>query len=143
MSDTETKARQAADAPVKGGVTPYLNIDGAVRAVEFYKSAFAAEVAALVPPDDSGRTMHAHLYINDGSLMLSDFYPEHGHPAVQPQGFSLTLQVDDIDRWWERATKAGATVAMPLQQMFWGTRYGQLKDPFGVVWALNERRPQG
>ena len=123
-------------APVKGGPAPYLVLDGAIKAAEFYKRAFGAEQVGLYPPDESGRTMHVHLYINGGSLMLSDCYPEHGHPFKEPQAFNLHLQVDDVDTWWERAIKAGAEVRMPVQLMFWGDRYGQLRDPFGVVWSL-------
>jgi PhnB protein len=126
-----------ANPPVKSGAVVYLSVDGAVKAVEFYQQAFAAELAALLPPDDKGRTMHAHLYVNGASVMLSDFYPEHGHPVVAPAGFSVMLKVDDADAWYERAVKAGCKAIMPLDNMFWGDRYGQLKDPFGVVWAIN------
>jgi uncharacterized glyoxalase superfamily protein PhnB len=89
-----------------------------------------------MPLDAQGRTMHIHLYINGGSVMLSDPYPEHGHPLQAPQAFTLHLQVDDVDAWWERAVQAGAEVRLPLQLMFWGDRYGQLSDPFGVTWSL-------
>ena len=121
----------------KGGAVPYLSVDGAVKAADLYKKAFAAEVAHVHPPDDKGRTMHVHLHINGSSVMLSDFYPEHGHPKVAPQGFSITLQVDDADAWFDRAASAGCATIMPVQDMFWGDRYGQLKDPFGVIWAVN------
>jgi len=123
--------------PVKGGAIAYLSIDGAVQAVEFYRKAFAADVAALMPPDEKGRTMHAHLYINGSSVMLSDFFPEHGHPKRDASGYSLMLKVDDADAWFDRAVKGGMTAIMPVQNMFWGDRYGQLKDEFGVVWAVN------
>ena len=129
---------QSLNVPVKGGVIAYVMIDGATKAAEFYKRAFAAEIAAAHPVDDKGRTMHIHLYINNGSLMLSDAYPEYGHPAVKPQGFTLTLNVNDVEAWWKRAVDAGAEVVMPLADMFWGARYGQLRDPFGVDWALNQ-----
>lgn len=122
---------------VKGGVVPYLTVDGAIKAAEFYKKAFTAEVAAIHPPDEKGRTMHAHLYINGSSVMLSDAYPEHGHPLRAPASFNLTLQVGDTDRWFNRAVDAGCTAVLPVQDMFWGDRYGQLKDPFGVLWAIN------
>ncbi len=83
--------------------------------------------------------MHIHLYINGGSVMLSDPYPEHGHPHQTPQGFSLMLPVkDDIDGRYQRAIDAGATAVMPPQDMFWGDRYGQLRDPFGNLWAMNQ-----
>jgi PhnB protein len=124
--------------PVKNGLLPYITVDGALKAAEFYTRAFGAEEAFVVPPDEKGRTMHVHLYINGSSLMLSDAYPEHGHPFKTHQGFSLQLVVDDIDIWWERAVAAGVEVVMPVELMFWGDRYGQLRDPFGVLWAMNE-----
>jgi uncharacterized glyoxalase superfamily protein PhnB len=135
---TTTENRQSLTVPVKGGVVAYVTVDGAMKAAEFYKRAFGAEIAAAHPTDDKGRTMHVHLYINDGSLMLSDAYPEHGHPLKKPQAFALTLNIGDIDAWWKRAVDAGAEVVMPVAEMFWGARYGQLRDPFGVDWALNQ-----
>jgi PhnB protein len=71
-------------------------------------------------------------------VMLSDFYPEQGVAKVAPQAFNLMLRVDDIEAWWKRAVEAGAQVAMPLADMFWGDRYGQVIDPFGVRWALSQ-----
>ena len=99
---------------VKGGVVAYLNIDGAMKAADFYQRALGALIAASHPPDEKGRTMHVHLYINDSSVMLCDFYPEHGHPPQKPQAFTMTLMVDDIDTWWRRAVEAGAEVVMPV-----------------------------
>jgi len=126
-----------ADNPqVKGGVVAYLTVDGATRAVEFYKKAFGAEVAGVHPPDDKGRTMHAHVYINGSSVMLSDAFPEHGYALQAPAAFSLMLPVQDVDSWYTRAVDAGCTAVMPPQDMFWGDRYGQAKDPFGVLWAF-------
>jgi PhnB protein len=127
-----------ATAPVLGGVTPYLTVDGASKASEFYIRAFGARQVAKHPVDDQGRTMHIHLYLNGSSLMLSDAYPEYGHGLEKPQAFNLTLQVDDIEAWWKRAVDAGASVVMPFQKMFWGDLYGQLRDPFGVMWSLNQ-----
>ncbi|MGH7108048.1 MAG: VOC family protein, partial [Acetobacteraceae bacterium] len=85
---------------------------------------------------DKGRTMHVHLYINGGSLMLTDPYPEHASGFKPHQGYSLHLQVDDVEAWWRRAVAAGLEIVMPLQVMFWGDRWGQLRDPFGVVWSM-------
>jgi uncharacterized glyoxalase superfamily protein PhnB len=141
----ETTVTDAADqnsssqprASVQGGLVAYLQVDGAVKAAEFYKQAFGAEQVGMYPPDEQGRTMHVHLYVNGTSLMLGDAYPEHGHPLEKPQAFSLMLPVDDIDAWWKRAVDAGAEVVMPVQVMFWGDRYGQLRDPFGISWAMN------
>jgi PhnB protein len=122
--------------PVKGGVVAYLSVEGAIKASEFYKQAFAAEVAHVYPPDEKGRTMHAHLYINGSSVMLSDPYPEHGVPFVPAAGFSLMLPVTDVDASYRRAVDSGCTGKMPPENMFWGDRYGQVKDPFGVIWAF-------
>ena len=83
----------AENPQVKGGVVPYLMVDGAVKAAEFYKKAFAAEIAVIHPPDEKGRTMHAHVYINGSSLMMSDAYPEHGHPLKEPAAFNMMLPV--------------------------------------------------
>jgi len=127
-------------ARTKGGATVYLQVDGAVKAADFYQRAFGAELAAMHPVDDKGRTMHVHLYINDTTVMLSDFYPEHGVSKVAPAGFSMTLHVSDIDAWYKRAVDAGATVGQPVTEMFWGDRYGSVKDPFGVTWAMNQAK---
>jgi uncharacterized glyoxalase superfamily protein PhnB len=81
--------------------------------------------------------MHVHLYINGSSVMLGDPYPDYGHPLEKPQAFTMMLPVDDIDFWWKRAVDAGMTVETELQVMFWGDRYGQVRDPFGVAWAMN------
>jgi PhnB protein len=123
---------------VRGGVVAYLQVDGASKASEFYQRAFGATEVGRQPVDEQGRTMHIHLYINGGSLMLSDAYPEHGYALERPQGFDLMLQVEDIDAWWARAIGAGAESLMQVQEMFWGARYGQLRDPFGVRWAFNQ-----
>jgi PhnB protein len=121
-----------------GGLVAYLQVEGASKASDFYVKAFGAREVFRHPVDESGRTMHIHLYVNGSSLMLSDGYPEHGCPVEKPQGYTLTLQVKDIDSWWKRAVDAGATIVMPVQDMFWGARYGQLRDPFGVLWSMNE-----
>jgi PhnB protein len=140
MNATATATQDAApvaNPKVLGGVVPSLSVDGATKAAEFYKRAFGAEEVARHPVDEQGRTMYIHLYINGGSVMLSDPYPEHGHPLKTPQSFNLLLPVDDIDAWWKRTLEAGAEVVLPLQLMFWGDRYGQLRDPFGVMWSMN------
>jgi uncharacterized glyoxalase superfamily protein PhnB len=123
-------------AAVKGGVVAYLCLEGAIKAGDFYKEAFAAEEVHLNPPDAKGRTMHLHLYINGSSLMLSDGFPEHGHPYTPAAGFSLMLPVKDVDSWWQRAVDAGCDPMMKPEDMFWGDRYAQAKDPFGVVWGF-------
>lgn len=130
------EAQGTPPAAVKGGVVAYLSVEGAIKAGEFYKKAFAAEQVHVNPPDSQGRTMHVHLYINGGSVMLSDPYPEHGCPYVPAAGFSLMFPVKDVDGWWQRAVDAGCTGIMQPQDMFWGDRYAQCKDPFGITWAF-------
>jgi uncharacterized glyoxalase superfamily protein PhnB len=127
-----------AQPQVRGGLVAYLLVDGASQASEFYQRAFAATEIARQPVDEKGRTMHVHLYVNGSSLMLCDPYPEYGHALEKPQAFDLMLQVDDIDAWFSRAVAAGAEVVTPVQEMFWGARYGQLRDPFGVRWSMNQ-----
>ena len=123
---------------VLGGLVAYLEVDGALKAAEFYKRAFGAETVFAVPPDEQGRTMHVHLYVNGSSMMLCDPYPDHGHPHEKAQGYTMQLILgDDIDAWWKRAVEAGCEVVVPLDVMFWGDRWGQLRDPFGVSWAMN------
>lgn len=138
MSNAATApAAEAHQAPaILGGVAPYLAVSNAAEAAAFYARAFGAETVAHMPPDEKGRTMHVHLHINGGSVMLSDPFPEHGHPYKAPQAFTLHLQVDDVDAWWSRAVEAGAEIVLPLQLMFWGDRYGQVRDPYGVTWSL-------
>jgi uncharacterized glyoxalase superfamily protein PhnB len=135
---TETIALpEAPRVPIRGGVVPYLQVDGALLAADLYKTAFGAEIAFAYPPDDKGRTMHVHLYINGSSVMLSDAFPEHGHPHRPAAGYSLTIMPEDIDTAFARAVAAGLEVITPLQDMFWGDRYGALRDAFGVAWAMN------
>ncbi|CAN7419527.1 MULTISPECIES: VOC family protein [Neorhizobium] len=135
-TNAQTNDKQA-QSPVRGGVVAYLQLDGAMKAAEYYKKALGAEIESFHPVDDQGRTMHIHLYINGSSVMLCDPYPDYGHPLEKPQAFTMMLPVDDIDFWWKRAVDAGMTVETELQVMFWGDRYGQVRDPFGVAWAMN------
>jgi uncharacterized glyoxalase superfamily protein PhnB len=137
MSQT-MEANTSAGTPVKGGLVAYVNVDGAAKAAEFYGKAFGATIAAQMPPDDTGRTAHIHLYVNGSSLMLSDYYPEHGHTVVAPVGFSLHLMVKDIEAAFKRAVDAGCTAVQAPEKMFWGDTYAQLRDPFGVAWAMNQ-----
>lgn len=125
---------------VKGGLVAYLEVDGAVQAAGFYGKAFGAELAGSYPPDDKGRTMHVHLYVNGSSLMLGDPYPEYGHPHQPAQGFSLVLMVGDTDAAYQRAIDAGCASVMEPADMFWGDRYAQVRDPFGVMWAFNQEK---
>ena len=130
-------AEEAQYGAPKGGVVAYLTVEGALKASAFYQAAFGGEQAGLYPPDETGRTMHVHLYINGSSVMLSDAYPEHGCGYEKAQGFNLALMVADVDAAFQRAVEAGAVAVMAPTDMFWGDRYAQIRDPFGVLWAFN------
>jgi uncharacterized glyoxalase superfamily protein PhnB len=125
-------------AAVKGGVIPYLMVDGAVKTAEFYGKAFGAEIVAVHPPAEDGRTTHVHLHINGSSVMLSDPYPEQGAPLKAPQGYHLMLEVDDVEFWRKRAIDAGADPVSPPADMFWAARHAMLRDPAGVTWGINQ-----
>lgn len=133
---------QQSDQGPTGGVSPHLQIGSgkATEAIAFYTSAFGATEQVRMPAEDGKRLIHAHLHINGASLMLHDEFPEYVDPADAdsgpPRGVTIHLQVDDADMWFDRAVSAGASVAMPLENMFWGERYGQVKDPFGHRWSI-------
>lgn len=122
--------------PLVGGVVPHLSLSDAAAAIDFYTRAFGAQELARIPAQDGKRLIHAHLRVNGSSVMMADAFAECGQGLVPPQGFVLHLHVDDVEAWWQRAVAAGAEVVMPLQDMFWGDRYGQIRDPFGVTWSL-------
>jgi PhnB protein len=124
--------------PLQRGVIPHLSVEGAGEASAFYQRAFGAREITRMPAQDGKRLMHCHLELNGGPLMLADAFPEQGHGHQPSHSVTMTLVVGDIDAWFNRAVDAGATVTMPVQRMFWGDRYGQLRDPFGVGWAINE-----
>ena len=135
-TDTASAPTNAYDQAVVGGVAPQLMLEDSGAAAKFYEAALGAvEVARVTSPDGKG-LLHLHLRINGGSLLFTDGMPERGYPALPIQGVMLHLQVDDIDTWWNRAIKADVEVVTPLQVMFWGDRYGQFKDPFGVTWSM-------
>lgn len=135
--DAAASTKPAANTiPLKGGVVPYLMLDGADAALEFYKRALGAEEIGERFRMEDGRIMNARVDINGGSVMLMDPMPEYGQAAAPPQAFNLHLQVDDADRWFERAVAAGCTVEMPVADQFWGDRYGSVKDPYGVSWGF-------
>ena len=130
--------------PIPAGfhaITPHLVIKGASEAIDFYKRAFGAEELSRMPmptPDGRSRLGHAELKVGDSRLFLADEFPEYG--ATGPNGHSpvtIHLYVTDADASFAQAVEAGATVSMPLADMFWGDRYGKLVDPFGHHWAIS------
>jgi PhnB protein len=141
---TETRPTlPAKNAGLASGVTAHLTTPGADNAITFYEKAFEAREAYRALDDSGKKVMHAHLKINGGSIYLNDDFPEYmgGKPTPPPAGICLHLQVDDADAWFARALNAGAAVEMPLQDMFWGERYGRLRDPWGYVWSISSALP--
>jgi PhnB protein len=122
-------------------ITPHLVVRGAAGAIDFYKRAFGAEERVRMD-DPSGKVMHAELQIGNSRLMVADEYPGMGNPAPGKEGSPVVLNLysDDVDALWKRATDAGAAVTMPLEDQFWGDRYGQVRDPFGHAWALGQHK---
>jgi PhnB protein len=119
-------------------VTPYLIIQGAARAIEFYEQAFGAkELFRMAQPD--GRIGHAELQIGDSRIMLADEHPEMDIKSPQSIGGSpitIHLYVEDVDATVARAVAAGARVSRPVTDQFYGDRSGTLTDPFGHVWHV-------
>lgn len=119
-------------------LTPNMTVRDAARAIEFYKQAFGAEEKGVMKGPD-GKVMHAELRIGDSLFMLADEFPEFGSLSPQSTGGSgmgLHIYVEDVDSAFDRATKAGAKVEMPVTDMFWGDRYGKVVDPFGHKWSI-------
>jgi PhnB protein len=119
-------------------LTPHLVCAGAGAAIDFYVKAFnAVEVMRMPGPD--GRLMHGAVKIGDSMLMLVDEMPEYG--ALGPKSLkgspvTIHLCVENVDATVEQAVAAGCTVTMPVADMFWGDRYGQIEDPFGHKWSV-------
>jgi PhnB protein len=119
-------------------VTPYLFVKGAVKAIDFYKNAFAATEILRMPGPD-GRIMHAELRIGDSIVMLADENPPHG--VMSPQtvgGFSVGLHVyvENVDQVMQKAVENGAKPLRPIKNQFYGDRSGSLLDPFGHMWSV-------
>lgn len=119
-------------------ITPHLVCAGAAEAIEFYKKAFNAQELGRVP-GPQGKLMHAMIKIGDSAVMLVDEYPEWdtlGPKARNGSSVTLHLYVQDADSQFNQAVSAGCTVRMPLNDMFWGDRYGIVQDPFGHLWSI-------
>ena len=119
-------------------VTPHIVVAGAADAIEFYKKAFGAVEEARLP-GPGGKLMHAMIRIGGGAIMLADEFPEWnslGPRALKGTSVTIHLYVPDVDAFFARATKAGAKVVMPLDDMFWGDRYGIVEDPYGHRWSM-------
>jgi PhnB protein len=137
----ESNMSSSAVKPIPEGMhslTPHIVCAGAADAIAFYKKAFdAVEQSRL--PGPNGKVMHAMLRIGDSTLMLMDDMPDCGALgpiALKGSPVTLHLYVADVDAVFARAIAAGATERMPVTDMFWGDRYGQIEDPFGHRWSI-------
>jgi uncharacterized glyoxalase superfamily protein PhnB len=137
----ETIPRTPAAQGVPSGmhtVTPHLVVGGAAEAIEFYKKAFKA-VEVMRVPGPSGKLAHAQIRIGDSAVMLVDELAEweaFGPKSLKGSPVTIHLYVEVVDRFFARAVEAGAKIVMPLENTFWGDRYGVLEDPFGHRWSV-------
>ena len=123
-------------------VTANLVIKGASKAIDWYKQALGAQELYRMPGPD-GRLMHAEIKIGDSVIMLTDEMPEMGGKGPATLGgtpVSLMIYCKDCDALFNRAVGAGASVRMPLEDAFWGDRWGMVTDPFGHVWSIGTRK---
>ena len=125
-------------------ITPYLSVNGAAAAIDFYRRAFGATETMRMLADDGKRVMHAVIRINGGVVMLCDEFPEfNGTPAPTPDNptsISVSIEFDtpaEVDAAFASAVAAGADGWMRPENMFWGARFAMLNDPFGHRWMLS------
>lgn len=119
-------------------VTPYLVVDGASDAIEFYNEAFGATEVMRMPMGEN-RLAHAEIKIGDSHVMLSDEWPDMNLLGPNSRGgatASLMIYLPDVDTAFARALKAGATQERPVENQFWGDRMGTVIDPYGHRWTL-------
>jgi PhnB protein len=119
-------------------VTPYLAVDDATEAIEYYTKAFGAKERVRMETPD-GKVGHAELEIGDSLVMLSDPFPQASTKPPNELGgtsVSVFVYVEDVDAVVKQAVDAGATVTMEVADQFWGDRFGSVKDPFGHLWSI-------
>jgi PhnB protein len=119
-------------------VIPYLVVDGAAKALEFYTQAFGAKELMRMPGPD-GKIGHAEIMIGDSHIMLADEHPEQGHRGPKSYGGSpvgIMLYVEDVDTMFRTALSLGATETRPVENQFYGDRMGSMTDPFGHNWMI-------
>jgi PhnB protein len=114
-------------------ITPSLNLEDTRRFMEFCKKAFGASPRGGIMTGPDGRVLHSEMEIGDSLLMMSDVTGEPPRPA------GLMLYVENVDKVFKKALKAGAKVLMPIEDQFWGDRFGKLEDPFGNHWSIATR----
>ena len=119
-------------------VTPYLVVQGANAAIEYYKKVFGATERMRMPAP-GGRIGHAELTVGGSVIMLADEFPEMGHRGPKALGgtpVSVLLYVERVDEVFKRAVDAGAKPLRPVENQFYGDRLGTIEDPFGHVWSI-------
>jgi PhnB protein len=127
---------------------PHLIVNDGLAALKFYKNVFGAEEGDNMMAKDGTRLMHGEIVLDGHKLFLSDeFTAEEGGSCKMPETLGgtcvrITLEVDDADAVVTRAVALGARVLMPVQDMFWGARYGKIRDPFGHEWGINQQQKQ-
>jgi len=120
------------------GATPYLVVDGAAAAIDFFKKAFGAKEVMRMP-GPKGKIGHADILVAGGHVMLADESPEMGHRGPRSFGgspVSLVLYVANVDDVVKRAVGAGAKLTRPVEDQFYGDRAGKIEDPFGHTWFI-------
>lgn len=119
-------------------LVPSFTFADATKAIDFYQKAFGAEVESVVRTPDGKHVMHASLRCGSNLFYLGDDMMKSGRTveAGYAAACNLTMQVEDADAAFQRALDNGCEVDQPLENQFWGDRYGQVKDPFGLVWAV-------
>lgn len=128
---------------VQPAVSPMLTVSDGAAAIDFYVKAFDAEELGRVPGPD-GKLVHAALNINGFTVMLNDDFPEMTEgksttpKALGGSPVTIHLTVTDVDTKFAKAVDAGATVVHPLEDAFWGDRYGVVRDPFGHLWSMGQ-----
>ena len=139
--ETTRKDNSPTVKPIPEGmrtVTPHLICADAAGAIEFYKKAFNAVELSRMPGSD-GKLMHASIRIGDSVIMLNEEnvgWGAFGPKSLKGSPVTIHLYVEDVDAVFEQAVRAGAKVTMPLDDMFWGDRYGKIEDPSGHLWSI-------
>jgi len=123
------------------GITPHIVVGDAAGAADWYRDVFGAEERGRLEVP-GGKLMQVELRFGDSAVMLADEFPEMGVLSPLSVGGTATVlhfSTDDVDAVWQRALDGGAEVRQPLQDVFWGERYGQITDPFGHRWGIAQR----
>jgi PhnB protein len=141
---TGKRRAPAAAARRMAAVTPHIILSDASGAIAFYKRAFGAEEMFRMPTPDGRKLLHASIRIGDSTIMMCDEFPEMGEgggrspTSLGGSSTTLHLNVANADAAFDRAVSAGCSVTMPLADMFWGDRYGKLRDPYGHEWSIGQ-----